>query len=266
METTVILPCGTIATVGEFTGVAQRHIHSVIEAVEAERPPPFDWENKVLGEVVRALGDRGKRPQERDLLDLAVGSRLRLLVEARRLTYGDDLEMEWVCPAPGCRVKNTRTMSLAELVDVPYPEPAQVCFRASNGAVFTLGWGTGRTDLAFARARASKSASILDEPLYRIVAVDGEAKGPRVIEAMSAKILDEVRRAGRAMSPVYDADGAANPQAPDVSEVVAEPAAMPRAGCPERVRVACESCGVKSAVGLATQPDFLLRGVAAPEE
>jgi|GEM_PF-1480447 len=266
MSTSVPLPCGTTAVVGEFTGTAQRHIHDVLKAIETGRTPAIDWEDKVLLEVVTTLGRRA--PTERDLLHLASGSRLRLLIEARRLTYGDDLEMEWSCR---CGAKCAVTFSLAELRDQPYPSPASARFKASSGQVFTLGWGSGLTDREFARASMRNEMSFLDEPLCRIEAIDGEPKGPRVIMKLSARILDEVRKAGRAMVPSYDpearpaAAGAAaddSPEEPEATtDIVTDPTRMPQAGCPERVRLACESCGHRSLIPLATQPDFLLRGV-----
>jgi len=84
-------------------------------------------------EVVSRIGRRA--PTERDLLHLATGSRLRLLVEARRLTYGDALEMEWGCR---CGAKCEATFDLARLADLPYPNPPQAAFRAGTGKVFTL--------------------------------------------------------------------------------------------------------------------------------
>lgn len=269
MTTTSILPCRTDAVIGEFNGVAQRHIHDVLKAIETGRPPALDWQDKVLLEVVSKLGRRA--PTERDLLHLATGSRLRLLVEARRLTYGDALAMEWQCR---CGAKCETTFNLAELADRPYPEPAQALFRASSGQTFALTWGTGLTDREFARAQMRNELSFLDEPLCRVAAVDGEPVGLRVLTRMSGRVLDEVRKAGRAMVPTYDPE--ARPEAvaaeePGEGTEAAEPttgpvtdaARMPQAGCPERVRLTCESCGARTNVPLGTQPDFLLPGVQA---
>lgn len=255
----IVLPCGMTVIVGEFTGVAQRHIHDVLKALEAREAPALDWQDKVLLEVVSKLG--AKEPRERDLLALAAGSRLRIMIEARRRTYGDDLEMEWVCR---CGAKNQRTLNLAELADTPYPDPPHAHFRASSGQVFTLAWGTGLTEREFARASMRREVSFLDEPLSRITALDGEPKGPRVIMKLSARILDEVRRAGRAMVPVFDPEAAPRTEGAgeeDVHDTVTDPARMPTAGCPEWVRLPCESCGARGLVPVATQPDFLLRGV-----
>jgi len=115
--------------------------------------------------------------------------------------------------------------------------------------------------------------SFLDEPLCRIVALDGEPVGLRVITKLSARVLDEVRKVGRAMVPVYDPEarqlaplrlvGDADEEPEPATDAVTDPARMPQAGCPERVRLACESCGHRTAVPLGTQPDFLLPGVQA---
>ncbi len=297
MTTSLILPCGRTADVAEFNGTAQKHVSDFLQSMEAGRTPSIDWEDKILAEVVTSLGRR--RPTPRDLLDLPAGSRLRLMVAARRLTYGDELTMEWVCAGrSGCGAKNERTLSLADLVDTPYPSD-RARFRASDGTVFTLGFGTGHTQSAFSRAAMRREVGFLDEPLTRVLEIDNAPRGLHLVMKLSGKVLDEVRAAGRAMVPVFDpeartaadreaeaaeatpalpaggAEGtdanamakAAESLAPvGADDVVTDPSRMPSAGCPERARLTCDHCGRRGLVPIATQPDFLFRGVTSALE
>lgn len=279
MPTSIVLPCGKTATVGELTGKAQKHINDALQSMEGGATPALDWEDRVFAEVVQSLGSRPPRP--RDLLDLATGSRKRLMIATRRLTYGDEVELTWTCPGTRrvpCGHANAAPFSLADLVDRPFV-PEAVRFRASDDTVFTLGWGTGHTERAFAVGSAKRELGFPDEPLTRILQVNGEPRGLREILKLSAKVLDEVRAAGRAMVPVHDPEAGADALPTDgdeppregaplalVDDVVTEPARMPRAGCAERVRMACERCGHRMGVPITSQMDFLLRGVSGALE
>lgn len=253
----LILPCGTSATVTGFNGHAQRILSDLLEDPKGLSP---DWLDLVLMQVVRALGG-AQRPTPKALLGLCSGSRLRLLIEARRLTYGDKVKFEYGCLRCGAKDQQV-TVDLGTLDDVPYP-PDLYAYTDPSGMVFTFGWGTGRSEQDFTKGRALKQWSSLDEPLLRVIAVDGQPRGWRWWQDQDAALLDRVRAVGRAMVPVF---GEAPTEEPEVLEddgAWRVPADVPQGGPRERVQIQCGACGHRMLAGVQAQPDFLLRSTLA---
>lgn len=253
----LLLPCGTPATVVGFNGHAQRVLSDLLEDPKAHAA---DWLDLVLAQVVKTLGAGSSRPTPKALLGLRSGSRLRLLLEARRLTYGDKVKVEYGCLRCG-EQDQTEVVDLGALDDVPYPSDSYR-YEDPSGLVFECGWGTGHTEVAFSKGRTLRQWSTLDEPLVRVLTVDGEPKGWRWWQDQDGALLDRVRAVGRAMVPVL--------QHPSPEAVALEddgawsvPEDVPQGGPRERVEVVCGACGHRMFAGVQAAPDFLLRSTLA---
>jgi hypothetical protein len=236
----ITLPCGTPAQVVPFNGRVQELL------IDEEVIKKAEHLDLVLRDVTRQLADRTASPKA--LLDLPSGSRLRLLIEARRQTYGDDVRLEWKCTR--CGADNAGAASLADVDDVAYPDGlAPVEHTASDGVVYTFGWGTGHSELAFVRGVQRKQWGRMDEGLTRIAAVNGTNQGPRYFATLAANVCDELRAVARAMTP-----------ARYLPEVEPPTLAHPQGGPRMRVQVECDACGHTRFVALEAMPDFLYRG------
>lgn len=261
---TLTLPCGKSAIVRPLNGVAQKIINRAL--IQSSQGQLVEYRDQVLAEVVEQIDGKAARPI--DLLSLKTGSRIRLLIEARRLAYDDELEVDHVCPADGCGKKSKVTIDLGALVDVPYPTAAegaptvslQVTGRKGVKRVFALRWGTGQSERAFHRDRKSDLLGEFDEALPCITSVDGEEMGPRDLIKLSADFLDPVRIAARWMIPVHLMAGTEPHERETAGVTVTEPKRMPFAGTPEFVEVECPECGHRTITRFTGAPDFLARG------
>lgn len=253
----ILLPCGTSATVTGFNGHAQRILSDCLEESKGFSP---DWLDLVLAQVVKALGS-AQRPTPKALLQLRSGSRLRLLIEARRLTYGDEVKIEFGCLRCGAKDQET-TVDLARVGDVPYPCDTYQ-YLDPSGMVFVFGWGTGHTEVTFAKGRSLKQWGSLDEPLTRVLTVDGQPKGWRWWQDQDAAMLDRVRAVGRAMVPVLLLEDEETEQDEETEHGSPKAEKIIVGGPQERVQVQCEACGHKMLAGVQAQPDFLLRSTLA---
>lgn len=260
---TLTLPCGKTAVVRPLNGVAQKIINRAL--IESTRGVAVEYRDAVLAEVVEKIDDKPAKPI--DLLSLKSGSRIRLLIEARRLAYDDELKIDHVCPAVDCGKKSEVTIDLGALVDVPYPtaqgEPLvslEVCTRKGVKRVFALRWGTGQSERAFHRDRKSDLLGEFDEALPCIASVDGEEMGPRDLIKLPANLLDPARIAARWMIPVHLMAGTEPHEREAAGKVVTDPKRMPFAGTPEFVEVECPECGHRTITRFTGAPDFLARG------
>lgn len=261
------LPCGRTALVQAFSGNAQRILNEIHEAASEKRSAGDDVTERLLSEVTKTLsvvGQEPKHPTARDLLALPTGSRHRLLLASRVLSYGADVEIEHVCVP--CRETTRVTFDLSRVFDVPYPEGVKsVKFEAggssgSGGHVFAIGFGTGDTGRAFQHSKRMKLWGMLDEPLSRVLTVDGAPMGPQRMLKLSGSVLDAVRRAGRQMVPTVLLDDMPEREVDAFDAIVTDPARMPSAGLSERVQIRCEHCGHVGVSSWVAAPDFLLRG------
>jgi hypothetical protein len=57
--------------------------------------------------------------------ELIIGDRDALLLHLRRLTFGDRMSLELVCPHPGCSNRMDLDLSVSELLVPPYAQPAE---------------------------------------------------------------------------------------------------------------------------------------------
>lgn len=259
------LPCGRTALVQAFSGNAQRILNEIHEAHSGaqgeKKSAGDDVVERLLAEVTRTLsiaGQEPKRPTARDLLALPSGSRHRLLVASRMLSYGPDVAIEHECFA--CRKTTLDTFDLTRAFDQPYPEGVKSIRFESGGHVFAIGWGTGDTGRAFEHGKRQKLWGLFDEPLSRVLLVDGAPMGPQKMLRLSSKVLDAVRRAGRWMVPMVALPEMDEREVDAIDAVVTEPTRMPSAGLAERVQIRCEHCGQMSSSSFVAMPDFLLRG------
>lgn len=277
------LPCGRSAVVQAFNGNAQRILGEMHEAITSKTSAGDDVIERLLMEVTRELSDaRGdlKRSRSSDLLALPTGSRHRLLVASRVLSYGPDVKIDHVCME--CRKSTPETFDLSRAVDVPYPEGVKAVRFESGGKVFAIGYGTGETARRFAQGKRQQLWGMYDEPLARVVSVDGKTMGPQQMLRLSGGVLDPVRRAGRAMVPVVllpevveareveesvrtqgdqeAQEGQDAPSLPGPSDLITDPSQMPAAGLSERVQIRCQHCGHLGVSSFVSAEDFLLRG------
>lgn len=206
-DRTILLPCGTPATIQPFNGVSQKHLQKVAEALaEDRRLPEGDIETEVLHQCLAQLD--GARPDEARLLRLRTGSRLRALTEARILTYGTALDLYLVCcqrdaadkPAPIKVGFDLRTLQ-----DTPYPKGDTVSVQtvSTGGTAYTfeLRWPTGRTQKDYLGFVARGMVSKGDLGLCQIVGYNGEPHGIRDVMELPGDVLDAVRNVTEFMEP-----------------------------------------------------------------
>jgi hypothetical protein len=241
----ILLPCGTPAVVSEFNGRAQ---DLLLDEELTKKGEQFDL---VLAQVVNSLGD--KPPSAQALLDLSSGSRLRLMIEARALTYGDEVKLDLQCL--GCGEAWDDVAKLSDVDDVLYPV-AEASYRTASGLAVTIGWGTGHTEKAYVRGVPRKLWGKMDEPLTRIKTVNGEPKGPLYFQQLGGAVLDELRMAVRSMTPVKLLPERAHEDQPNVAR------GLPQGGPRHRWQVECPNpkCRRRGFAYLEAQKDFLFHG------
>lgn len=112
LTTTVTLPSGTEAEIREFSG-RDENIMSNEKFMRAGRVIDM-----VLTNVIRRYGDK-ENLSEAFVLDMLSADRAAALVEARRLTYGDQVKGE--APCPHCNEPIEIDVNLDELELIPAP-------------------------------------------------------------------------------------------------------------------------------------------------
>lgn len=245
-EKTITLPCGSTATVQALDGVSQEIL------TNEDHLKSGKWFDLVLNRVVKSLDHReGGALAENHLLNLPSGSRLRCMIESRRLSYGDEVELKWQCIE--CGEKGKRALDLSKVSDVPYstfePQKYTTKFR---GVSIEIGWGNGHSERTFLHAIMKKQIAKTHEPLARIVKVGGETLGPFYFAKLNGGVLNEMIAAVRSTMPRLFI----NPDESDVTET-----GLSVGGPRSRIQVECQSCGTRMTKDLEAAPDFLHRNL-----
>lgn len=108
--------------VRELTGEHEEALSRASQALN-----PFHFLDTLLKCGVKQVGDYPEEDTERMLRDLLIGDREYLILEIRRATYGDEIEIEnWVCPK--CEGVTTLKITLDEIPmkDLEHPETDQI--------------------------------------------------------------------------------------------------------------------------------------------
>jgi hypothetical protein len=119
------------ATVRELTGEHEEALSRASQSLN-----PFHFIDTLLKCGVKQIGDLPEAQTESLLKDLLIGDREHLILEIRRATYGDEIEVEkWVCPK--CEGETTLRITLDEIPDKELENPA-------TDQVFTIKLRKGR--------------------------------------------------------------------------------------------------------------------------
>jgi len=86
--------------------------------------PPAQWTTSLLGRCIVELDGIG-RPDLGAVRNLTIGDREALLLQLRRLTFGDSVPLVLTCPETACKSKMDLTLSTRNLLVAPYPSPQQ---------------------------------------------------------------------------------------------------------------------------------------------
>lgn len=243
MTSTIVLPDGRTATVRAFTGNTQKILSDQKRMVDGDG----------LEAVVRDVAQIGGHFLTTvDARALRIGSRARILLEARRLTYGDRVRDKVRCSE--CGEDYPVEVDLSRIEDVPFPEGG-ISF-ASGGHAFELDWLTVRHEIEHAEGERKRIWGATDTPLLCIRTVDGERIGPKLVLDLPGNVLDAVRRAVRCSIPLHRTE----PDRPPV-ELEAPFDAVPVGGTATRIETWCRHCDERNVVPLEGLMDFLFRGL-----
>lgn len=185
--------------------------------------------NQVLLNCVVSL-DGNEEPKLNHILDLLSGDRLALLVALRRISLGDDVELELTCNDPQCRHRNTATWNLEDFRAKPYAEARDfktTLPRSQKVVHFTH--LNGHMELRLAQLKdPSPSAAML----MRLTSIDGQPPNKRVMQQMSLMDRNALRQA------MQEVD----------------------AGIDTSVYLDCAECGLRLTTRLEAEPGFLFPG------
>lgn len=241
--TTVTLPSGRTATVRGFSGLVQKIL------ADEKRMSEGDGFDAVVREVAHV---DGKALTTVDVKALRIGDRDRILIEARRRTYGDAVRDKVRCPE--CGEEYPVVVDLSKVESVPYPTEDIVV--TLDGMAFVLGWLSVRHENDHTEGVKKKVWAITDLPLVQVKTVDGERVGSRGLLELDGAILDGVRKAARLSVPLHRTDPERDPQ-------VYEPPfdAIPQGGTATRVETWCAHCDARNVVQLTGLMDSLFRSL-----
>lgn len=247
-STTIFLPDGRTATVRAFTGNTQK--------ILADQKRMVDGDG--LEAVVRDVAQiNGHFLTTVDTAKLRVGSRAAVLLEARRLTYGDKVRDKTRCIE--CGEEFPVEVDLRRIESVPYPEEP-ITF-TSGGYAFELDWLSVQHELDHAEGERKRLWGAADTPLLCIKTVNGERIGPKLILDLPGNVLDDVRRAVRLSIPLHRTE----PDRPPV-ELEAPFDAIPVGGTATRIETWCRHCGARNVRPLEGFTDFLFRGLRSLQD
>lgn len=152
----------------------------------------------VLESCVREID--GKKPTERDLLDLPSGDRNFLLYHLRIISYGEEFETDVVCPF--CKRKEHRIFDLEELLKdgsikvSGTPEGGLTKdVKLSNGSVATVTVMDGHRERRL--KMKDDDLTTVDMALALLQSIDGESVTATAMDEMSGKDLAAIRKAGK---------------------------------------------------------------------
>ncbi|TKK84696.1 hypothetical protein FDA94_29215 [Herbidospora galbida] len=169
----VTLPCGlmvpgeaviTTAQVRELTGLAE-------EAIARAATSSGRGERALAALLEHGVVKLGRLEATDKLLNqLTIGDRDCLVLEIRRMTYGDTIEYErWVCPE--CQGEFELSVSLDDIPVVTSDEPGKntLTVPLRKGRTATVRMATGADQDAISQTKAKTGAEIDTELLMRTV-------------------------------------------------------------------------------------------------
>lgn len=186
--------------------------------------------NQVFKNCLIRLGEK-KDFIMKDILDLLSGDRLTLLVHLRKISLGEEAELELNCTNQGCGVTNNITVNLEDLEETPYGEERVFKFilpRSKKKVSFIYLDGHMEKRLA-----ELKEASISSAMLMRIKDIDGNPPTKKSMNDMPMfdrnALRAEMHRVDAGIDTSLDAD--------------------------------CEACGTRIRTRLEAESGFLFPGV-----
>lgn len=188
-DTSVQLPCGYIDKAGELhRDAVVKELNGADEEAMAKSSNPATLLNTIL---IRGVQTIGGQPAAPELLEkLLAADRDALLVAVRRVTYGDEVEYEVVCPE--CDYKHDSKVALG--TDVPSktmddPESRWLHVQTSKGEAL-VGLPTGKVQSEILAATGKTAAELNTLMLAACVLQIGDrpiTSALDVRERMSAK-------------------------------------------------------------------------------
>lgn len=221
---TITLPSGIEAEIREMTG-AEEEILTNQKLIRSGNAI-----NQVFQNCLLRLGENEK-PGQKEVFDLLSGDRLALLVHLRRVSLGDEVELELRCNNPGCGVTQQVTINLEDLSETPYGEEREFSYKLpSSGNDVKFIYLDGHMEK---RLASIKDANITTAMLMRIKEINGAAPSKKLMNDMSMRDRSALRK--------------------EMNRV--------DAGIDTTLDVDCEACGARIRTRLEAEAGFLFPGV-----
>lgn len=236
----VLLPCNTTIVVREFNG----RIEKMLTDEEAMKAP--DIIDKLLIECIVSVEGKSDTTLGKKISELLLGSRTRALIEARRLSYGDEVDLEWKCVACGAQNREEKPFNLGNVVDRPYPPEGErelsihVDGRNGQSHDVVLRLPRGIEDCAFSRGIQKKFWGVADMAFACVKTVDGQPQGQLFASNTAASVTSQIRKQFNAWVRQF--------------------------GPHTQSTCTCEKCGATNIVHVTSVPDFFHRGLIEQDE
>lgn len=183
---TIQLPSGNEAEIREMTGFEEEILTNqrLIRNGTAI--------NQVLKNCLVRLGENGQ-PTMKDVLDMLSGDRLTLLVELRKVSLGNEVDLELTCPDTTCRETTAVTLDLETLSTQAYTDEREFSFMlpgSKRQVRFKHLDGNMEKRLA-----ALKEPSISSAMTMRIIEIGGVPPSKKLMAEMSLRDRTALRQA-----------------------------------------------------------------------
>lgn len=183
------------ATVRELTGEHEEALSRASQSMN-----PFHFLDTLLKCGVKQIGDLPEEKTETLLKDMLIGDREYLILEIRRATYGDEIEVEnWVCPK--CNGETTLKITLDEipvkvvddiesdlLFDVKLRKGRQAHVRLANGHDQTAMFENAK------HTQAERDSILLSKTIQHVTDENGRETSAVVYPAMARQMSIPDRR------------------------------------------------------------------------
>jgi hypothetical protein len=184
------------ATVRELTGEHEEALSRASQSLN-----PFHFIDTLLRCGVKQIGDLPEAHTESLLRDLLIGDREFLILEIRRATYGDEIEVEkWTCPQ--CEGETTLKITLDEIPvrEMDNPETDQVFdvkLRKGRKAHVRLGNGHDQTAMFenTKHTQAERDSILLSKTIQHVTNEQGMEISTVAFPAMARQMSIPDRRA-----------------------------------------------------------------------
>ena len=187
--------------------------------------------NQVLKNCLIRLGENSQ-PSMQDVLAMLSGDRLTLLVELRKVSLGNEVDLELVCSNAVCRETNTFTVDLETLETKAYTPEREFSFTLPGSKrLVRFQHMDGHMEK---RLAALKEPSISSAMTMRIVDIDGKPPSKKIMAEMSLRDRSALRQ--------------------EMDRV--------NAGVETTITTECAACGQRLRTRLETESAFLFPGAA----